>query len=124
MNNDFDFTDYIVVYDRKYTSGYTFRKDAFKIDHEHIVPIVYASNHSLCLGHAVLEHRDGGIVAKCKFNDRDEGQFVKTSIVDGKDFAISFFATGIKREGDIIASGSIRAVIVTFKEATFRVVEE
>lgn len=110
---DFDFTDYIVVYDRKYDSGLIFLKDSLKDESARFVSIVYDTNHSTCLGHAELEYRDDGVVAHCKFNDSDIGQLAKTLVVDERAFDVSFIAVGIKREDGIVRSGQIRAVILT-----------
>lgn len=110
---DFDFTDYVVVYDRKYDSGLIFLKDSLKDESAHFVPIVYGTDHYTCVGYAELEYRDNGVVAHCKFNDSDIGQLAKTLVVDERVFDVSFFAVGIKREDGIVKSGQIRAVILT-----------
>lgn len=109
---DFDFTDYIVVYDRKYTDGSTFRKGAFKVTRQPFVPIIFSTNPKECLGHAVLEYRDGGVVAKCKFSDTSIAQMAKTWVVDQDLYGISFIADGVKRDGNAVTSGWISAVIV------------
>lgn len=71
---NFDYTDYVVVYDRKYDSGLIFLKDSLKDDSAHFVPIIYGTDHNTCVGHAELEYRDDGVVAHCKFYDSDIGQ--------------------------------------------------
>lgn len=109
---DFDYTDYIVTYDRKYTNSLVFRKGAFKPTRQPFVPIIFSTNPKECLGHAVLEYRDGGVVAKCKFSDTSIAQMAKIWVVDQGVFGISFIADGVKRVGETVTSGWISAVIV------------
>ena len=120
---DFDFIDYIVVYGRKYNTGHTFIKDAFKTDFEQFVPIVYESDHNVCVGGAKLEHRDGGVVAKCKFGKDSLGELA-AKLVDDGECGLSFLAIPVKREGGIIKSGTIRAVLLVDKHNMPCIVEE
>lgn len=120
---DFDFADYIVVYDRKYTSGHTFVKDAFKTDYEQMAPIVYDKDHNVCLGGAILEHREGGVVAKCRFSKDVAGEAAAELINEGK-CGLSFLAIPVERDGDIITSGTIRAVLFLDKNNMHSIVED
>lgn len=112
---DFDYIDYIVVYDRKYDSGLMFLKNSFKEDDviERIVPIVYAYNHETCLGYAQLDYREDGVVAYCKFNESDIGRIAKDLVVNERACDVSFLAVGIKRKDGVVESGRIRAAILT-----------
>lgn len=111
MNSEFDYIGYVVKYGCKYNSGNTFLKDAFKTDYEQIVPIVHnLDDHRLCLGGATLEHRDDGVVAKCKFGIYESGRIAKELLESGK-CDLSFLAIPVKRKGEFITSGAIRAVL-------------
>ena len=118
-NENFDFVDYIVKYDRLYTSGLTFAKDAFTVDYLQQVPIVFPSHNDTALGIAYLDHLDDGIVAKCKFVDTDVGKFAKEGLIENDSFGLTFFATKIKRSDNNIQSGHIQAVVVDFKSALY-----
>lgn len=122
---DFDFTDYIVIYDRKYNSGHTFSKGAFKPTRTPFVPIVFSTNHDLrdgfvrpdsCVGHAVLDYLDNGVVAHCKFSDTEIGQMAKTLVVDDGTYDISFFAHRVIKKNDIVEHGLITGVILCVKD--------
>lgn len=120
---DLDFMTYIVIYDRKYNSGHTFLKDAFKTDYEQVVPIVHGRDHNTCVGGATLEHRERGVVAKCVFSKGSIGELAAKLIYDGK-CGLSFLAIPVEREDDIITSGTIRAVLLLDKNEMSRVVEK
>ena len=120
---DFDFVDYIVVYDRPYNSGNTFLKDAFKTDFEQVVPIVHGMDHNVCVGGATLMHREGGVVAKCKFSKHLTGELAAKLVNEGK-CGLSFLAVPVEREGGIITSGTIRAVLLLDKNNMYRIVED
>lgn len=120
---EFDFTDYIVVYDRKYTSGHIFVKDAFKTEPGQMVPIVHGRDHNVCLGGASLEHREGGVVAKCRFSKDLAGETAAKLVDEGK-CGLSFLAIPVERDGDIITAGTIRAVLLLDKTEMCYVVED
>lgn len=120
---NYDFTDYIVVYDRKYTSGHTFLKDAFKTEPGQMVPIVHGRDHNVCLGCASLEHREGGVVAKCRFSKDSTGE-VAAKLIDEDKCGLSFLAIPVERDGDIITSGTIRAVLFLDKNEMHSIVED
>lgn len=120
---DFDFVDHVVVYARKYTSGYTFAKDAFKTESEQIVPIVHGADPNVCLGGAILEHREDGVVAKCRFGKDLAGETAAKLITEAT-CGLGFLAIPVKRDGDIIRSGTIRAVLFLDKNDTPRLVED
>lgn len=112
---DFDFVDRVVVYARKYTSGHTFAKDAFKTESEQIVPIVHGMDCNVCLGGAILEHREDGVVAKCKFS-KDLAGGTAAQLITEDTCGLSFLAIPVKRDGDIVTSGTIRAVLFLDKD--------
>ena len=120
---EFDYTDYIVVYDRKYNTGHTFLKDAFKTNYEQLVPIVHRMDHDICLGGATLVHREDGVVAKCIFGKYLEGELALKLLNEGK-CGLSFLVIPVKRTGDLIESGTIRAVLLLSKEYVPCVMEE
>ena len=120
---DFDFTGHVVVYARRYTSGYTFAKGAFKTESKQIVPIVHGMDHNVCLGGAILEHCDDGVVTKCRFSKDLAGETAVKLITEGA-CGLSFVAIPVKRDGDIITSGTIRAVLFLDKNDVPRLVED
>lgn len=129
----FDYADYIVLYDRKYNTGHTFVKGAFKMTRQPFVPIVFSTFNHLSenfvapderVGHAVLEYRDEGIFAKCKFNDTELGRMAKIWVAGEGIYDISFFANKVEEENGIIKSGLITGVILCMKEHMPSLIEE
>lgn len=123
--DDFDFIDYILYYDKLYNSNVVLYKDSFKSSDGDIRPIVYTGHgHSLdhCLAEAVLENRDDGVVAKCRFNESDLGQAAKEIFTTTDELGLSVYANGIQYDNlgypvniQKVKSASVRAVIVVPK---------
>ena len=62
------------------SDGRIIRKDAFKHCDGETVPLVWNHQHrdvNEVLGHALLENRDDGVYAYCKFNDTESGKTAK-----------------------------------------------
>lgn len=126
---EFDYVDYILYYDCPSENDVLFVKDSFKYSDGVLVPIVYVGNgHNCydpekCLGHALIENRDDGVVAKCTFNDYDYGAVAK-ELFDTKDvLGISVYANHISYDLlqstslKIVTSANVMAVIVLPKIA-------
>lgn len=100
--NEYDFVGYLLHYDVLYESGTIFAKDAFKVSDGQPKPIVmHYDVHNLhsenkCLGIAIIENRDDGIVAKCKFADTPEGTILKQLFSTSDDYGLSIYANGIQ----------------------------
>ena len=120
--DEFDYTGYIVKYDRKYNSGNTFRKGCFKIDPERIVPIVEYQG-TRCFGGAKLEDRDDGLVTKCVFHKDFMGRFT-LGLLELGDCDLSFYAGPIEREEDTVTFGDIKAILLMDRSHKPSIVEE
>lgn len=100
----FDHTDYIARYVCLYSTDYIFVKECFKTSNDYLAPIVYVghghdwSNPQYCVGHAVLENREDGMIAKCSFLHNDVGQTAKDLVMNTKEYGLSVYANGIEYE--------------------------
>ena len=130
--DNFDFVDYILRYDKLYDSNVVFYKDSFKSSDGTIKPIVMnydAHFQQHCLGEAVLENRDDGMVAKCRFNETDWGQAAKEIFANTDEYGISVYAIRIQYDNldppSVILkvkSANVMAVIVVPKVGLIKVV--
>lgn len=110
---DFDFTGWATKANLKCSDGRTIMKDAFKDDDGRQVPLVW--NHRYngpeeVLGHAMLENRDEGVYAYCKFNDTESGKTAKLLVQHGDVNALSICATNLNQNGSMVMHGIIREV--------------
>lgn len=121
--DNFDYIDYVLRYDILHNTNNIFINGAFKADDGRSVPIVHTGDGHNCydtlthLGHAILEHREDGMIAKCTFADYDAGRLAKELIVDTKEMGLSIYANGICYDESAlpihrVLSGRILAVIV------------
>ena len=113
MENDFDFGGWATRANLRCSDGRTIMKDAFKGDHGKTVPLVWNHQHDSpesVLGHALLENREDGVYAYCKFNSTAKGQDAKIQVEHGDITALSIFANGLKEEGKKVFHGNIREV--------------
>ena len=91
--------------------GRTIRKDAFKDNDGQTVPLIWSHDHvnqKAVLGHALLENRDEGVYAYCKFNDSEEGQHAKLLVQHGDVRSLSIYANKLKHVGKDVIHGSIK----------------
>jgi hypothetical protein len=97
--DDFDFIDYILRYNKLYDSDVVFYKDSFKSSDGLVRPIVMTGDaHMLegCLGEAILENREDGVIAKCRFNETDRGRAIKDIFATTDEYGLSVYANGIQ----------------------------
>lgn len=109
----FDFSGWATKNDILCSDGRTIRRGAFKDNHGQTVPLVWQHRHDEpfnVLGHALLENRDEGVYAYCKFNDTDAGQHAKALVKHGDVTALSIFANRLKQHGGDVLHGAIREV--------------
>lgn len=95
------------------SDGRTILKDAFKDCDGKTVPLCWGHNHDdplRVLGHALLENRDEGVYAYCKFNDTEQGQNAKLLVQHGDVNALSIYANQLKQRGSNVLHGAIREV--------------
>lgn len=108
-----DFEGWATKNDLRCADGLTIRKDAFKVQNGHKVPLVWNHQHnkvSDVLGHAILENRDEGVYAYCSFNDSPEGKGAKERVMHGDVTALSIWANNLQQVGNDILHGVIREV--------------
>lgn len=109
----YDFAGWATKNDLLCSDGRTIRKNAFKDDDGHEVPLVWQHQHNdpnNVLGHAYLENRDEGVRAYCTFNTTENGQYAK-ELVRNKDVtALSIWANKLTQHGGDVLHGSIKEV--------------
>ena len=111
MDMKFDFGGYATRNDLLCSDGRTIRRDAFKDQDGAEVPMIWNHDHSTpdaVLGHAILENRDDGVYAYCKFNDTASGQNAKKLVENGDIRSLSIWANHLKHAGRDVIHGKIR----------------
>lgn len=108
---NYDFGGYATRNDLLCSDGRTIRKNAFKDNDGTTVPMVWNHDHSnpdAVLGHALLENRDDGVYAYCKFNDTEAGKNAKLLVEHGDVRSLSIYANKLKQIGNDVIHGAIR----------------
>lgn len=111
--NKFDFSGWATRNNLKCSDGRTILKDAFKTNDGQTVPLVWNHQHNdplNILGHALLENRDNGVYAYCKFNDTEAGRNAKLLVEHGDVSQLSIYANQLKQVGANVLHGAIREV--------------
>lgn len=111
--NKFDFSGWATRNNLKCSDGRTIMKDAFKHNNGQTVPLVWNHQHNdplNVLGHALLENREEGVYAYCKFNETESGKNAKLLVEHGDVSALSIYANQLKQQGSNVLHGSIREV--------------
>lgn len=109
----YDFSGWATRTNLKCSDGRTIMKDAFKHNDGQTVPLVWNHDHNdplNVLGHALLENREEGVYAYCKFNDTESGQAAKQLVEHGDVSALSIYANQLKQQGGNVVHGAIREV--------------
>lgn len=110
---DYDFSGWATRNNIECSDGRTIMKDAFKHNDGQKVPLVWNHQHddpSEVLGHALLENRDEGVYAYCKFNDTDSGQTARSLVLNGDVDKLSIYANKLKSSMNKVTHGCIREV--------------
>ena len=113
MKNDYDFGGWATRNNIQCSDGRTIMKDAFKQNDGQKVPLVWNHQHndpSEVLGHALLENRDDGVYAYCKFNNTESGQTAKSLVMNGDVDKLSIYANKLKSQMNNVVHGCIREV--------------
>lgn len=108
---DCDFSGYATRNDLLCADGRTIRRNAFEDNDGEIVPLVWNHDHvnaDAVLGHALLENRNDGVYAYCKFNDTEQGENAKALVEHGDVRSLSIYANKLKQIGNDVVHGSIR----------------
>lgn len=109
----YDFSGWATRNDLECSDGRIIRKDAFKHNDGHKVPLVWGHQHNdplRVLGHALLENRDEGVYVYGKFNDTESGQNAKLLVEHGDVVALSIYANQLQQNGKNVLHGAIREV--------------
>ena len=109
----YDFSGWATKNNLKCSDGRTIMKDAFKHNDGQTVPLVWNHQHNdplNILGHALLENREEGVYAYCKFNDTEAGRNAKMLVEHGDVTALSIYANKLKQKGGNVEHGVIREV--------------
>ena len=110
---DYDFSGWATRNNIECSDGRTILKDAFKQNDGTKVPLVWNHQHNdpnEVLGHAMLENREEGVYAYCKFNDTDSGKQAKALVVNGDVDKLSIYANKLKSLKNQVIHGVIREV--------------
>lgn len=113
MEMKFDFSGWATRANLKCSDGRTILKDAFKHNDGQKVPLVWNHQHNdpnEVLGHALLENREEGVYAYCKFNDTESGRTAKELVEHGDVNALSIYANNLKQQMSNVIHGNIREV--------------
>ena len=109
----YDFSGWATKNNLKCSDGRTILRDAFKHNDGQTVPLVWNHQHNdplNVLGHALLENRESGVYAYCKFNDTEAGRNAKMLVEHGDVTALSIYANQLKQKGGNVEHGVIREV--------------
>ena len=109
----FDFSGWATKANLKCSDGRIILQDAFKDNDGQKVPLVWNHKHddtNQVLGHALLENRDGGVYAYCKFNNTESGNTAKELVKHGDVDKLSIYANQLKQQGPNVIHGNIREV--------------
>lgn len=110
---DYDFSGWATRNNIKCSDGRTIMKDAFKDNDGQKVPLVWNHQHNdpnEVLGHALLENREEGVYAYCKFNDTESGRTAKALVHNGDVDKLSIYANKLKSQMNNVIHGCIREV--------------
>ena len=108
---DYDFSGYATRTNVKCSDGRTIMKDAFKDNDGKVVPLVWNHQHNdpnNVLGHAVLENREDGVYAYCKFNESENAEMAKLLVKHGDVESLSIWANQLKQNMSNVIHGNIR----------------
>lgn len=112
-HSDYDFSGWATRANIKCTDGRTIMKDAFIGNDGINVPLVWNHQHNdpfNVLGHALLQNRDEGVYAYCKFNDSEPGRMGREMVRNGDVTQLSIYANELKQQGGNVIHGAIREV--------------
>lgn len=109
----YDFHGWATKNNIRCSDGRTILKDAFEHNDGETVPLVWNHQHddpNNVLGHALLENRNEGVYAWCKFNDTENGQIAKVLVQHGDITRLSIYANQLRQQGGNVLHGVIREV--------------
>ena len=107
---EYDFRGWATKNDLRCTDGRIIRQNAFAAQDGQKVPLCFGHNHDdvfHILGHALLKNEPEGVRAYCKFNDTEQGQNAKLSVLNGDLDSLSIYAGHLKHNGADVMHGKI-----------------
>lgn len=110
---DYDFSGWATRNNIQCSDGRTIMRDAFKDNDGQKVPLVWNHQHdnpNNVLGHAILENREEGVYAYCKFNETEAGVNAKALVHNGDVEKLSIYANRLKSKDKNVFHGCIREV--------------
>lgn len=113
MSETYDFSGWATRNNLRCSDGRVILRDAFRDNDGTTVPLVWNHQHNdpnNVLGHALLENREEGVYAYCKFNDTESGKNAKLIVEHGDVAALSIYANKLKQQGSNVIHGAIREV--------------
>lgn len=113
MDKTYDFAGWATRNNVRCADGRTIMQNAFKENDGQKVPLVWNHRHDdpyTVLGHALLENRDEGVYAYCKFNSTESGQNAKELVQHGDITSLSIYANRLQQNGGNVVHGVIREV--------------
>ena len=121
----YDFTGWATKNDLLCQDGRTIRRGAFKDQNGVKVPLVWNHGHkdpTNVLGHALLENRDEGVYAYCKFNNTPKAQHIKEAVKNGDLNGLSIYANRLVQKDNgygtrDVLHGAIREVSLVLSGA-------
>lgn len=122
MEHNYDFAGWATKCDVRCTDGRIIRKDAFKHCDGRKVPLVWNHQHTEpegTLGHAILENRENGVYAYCKFNDTPRANHAKELVRHGDVDSLSIWANGLRQKGPDVLHGDIKEVSLVLAGANY-----
>lgn len=109
----YDFSGWATKNNVRCSDGRTIMPNAFQENDGQKVPLVWNHRHDdpfTVLGHALLDNRDEGVYAYCKFNDTEAGQNAKKLVQHGDITSLSIYANRLQQNGGNVVHGVIREV--------------
>lgn len=116
----FDFSGWATRTNLRCSDGRIIMRDAFKHNDGQTVPLVWNHQHDNSLnvlGHALLENRNEGVYAYCKFNETESGKNAKLLVEHGDVSALSIYANQLKQQGPNVIHGAIREISLVLSGA-------
>lgn len=110
---EYDFSGWATRNNIQCSDGRIIMKDAFVQNDGQRVPLVWNHQHNdpnEVLGHAMLENREEGVYAYCKFNETDSGKQAKALVENGDVNQLSIYANKLKSQMNKVVHGCIREV--------------
>lgn len=113
MEKTYDFSGWVTRNDLRCSDGRTIRKDAFKHNDGHWVPLVWNHLHNdpeNVLGKVLLKNCPSGVRGYGWFNETEKGQTAKIQLQHGDITHLSIYANRLKQNGGDVLHGDIREV--------------